>query len=157
MRARRSSLALMAAAAMAIFSAHANAADTEVIVAMDEVGVVRLPKQAASVLTGNPSIADVSVQNGRTLVVTGKSFGMTNAIVLGADGKEILEAKIAVQSNRTRLVTVQRGNAMRQTYICAPDCQASLSIGDSTFEDVAKQVEKKQTIGQGISEITSAQ
>lgn len=157
MRARRSYLALAATAAVAAFSAQACAADAEVIVAMDEVGVVRLPKQAASVLIGNPSIADVSVQNGRMLVITGKSFGMTNAVVLGADGKEILEAKIAVQSNRTRLVTVQKGNLGRQTYVCAPECQASLSIGDSVFEDVAKQIERKQSIGQGVSEVTSAQ
>jgi Flp pilus assembly secretin CpaC len=37
---------------------------------------------AAEVIIGNPTIADVSVQGGNLLVVTGKSFGVTNIISL---------------------------------------------------------------------------
>ena len=70
---------------------------------------------------GNPSIADVSVQSGKVLVVTGKSFGETNLIVLDGDDKTIVSKRLIVSEPRTGLVTVYHGIA-RQTVHCSPHC-----------------------------------
>jgi len=67
----------------------ATAAKNDVEVIIDEATLLRLDRPAAEIVVGNPSIADVSVQSGRVLIVTGKSFGETNLIVMDADGKVV--------------------------------------------------------------------
>ena len=57
-------------------------------------------------MVGNPSIADVSVQSGKVLVVTGKSYGETNLIVMDADGKVVANRKLIVQDPRAGAVTL---------------------------------------------------
>ena len=81
----------------------------DVIVLIDQASLVRLDRPAAEIVVGNPSIADVSVQSGKVLIVTGKSFGETNLIVIDADGKMIINRRLIVQEPRTGFVTVYRG------------------------------------------------
>lgn len=112
--------------------------------AMDEAKLVRLDADAAQIIVGNPAIADVSVQNTRLLVVTGKSYGTTNLIVLDRQGREILNARLGVREADRRQVTLYKGTT-RQSLHCAPDCQRMLSIGDdrTQFEQLADTVTKK--------------
>ena len=113
-------------------------------VRIDEAHLIRLDRDAAQVIVGNPSTADVTVQGPRLLVVTGKSFGSTNLIVLDAEAREIFSARLGVAPNDARLVTVWRGT-LRQSLHCTPDCQRTLAIGDdkSQFEQLAEAVAKK--------------
>src|SRR5689334_15809720 len=65
---------------------HVNRETTsEIRVALDQAVAVRLAGSATGISIGNPSIAGVSVQNDHLLFVTGRSYGSTNLIVLGAD------------------------------------------------------------------------
>ena len=122
-------------------------------VLVDQATLVRLDRPAAEIVVGNPSIADVSVQSGKLLVVTGKSFGETNLIVMDADGKVVINRRLIVQEPRTGFVTVYRGQA-RQTLHCAPYCTPPLVIGDDPdyFESVAKEIKTKQGISQSSAE-----
>ena len=85
--ARLLTLPLLAGAAMLMvatsYPSTASAAE-DLIVNYDQSQLVRLPRPAAEIIIGNPAIADVNVQNGNLLVVTGKTFGITNLIVLDA-------------------------------------------------------------------------
>jgi hypothetical protein len=130
-----------------------NASATDVIVLIDQASLVRLDRPAAEIVVGNPSIADVSVQSGKVLIVTGKSFGETNLIVIDADGKMITNRRLIVQEPRTGFVTVYRGLA-RQTLHCAPYCAPELMIGDApdVFSTVSGQITTKQSIGQTAAE-----
>ena len=75
---------LVAATLVAVgVSQSATAASNVVQVLVDQATLVRLDRPAAEIVVGNPSIADVSVQSGKVLVVTGKSFGETNLISHG--------------------------------------------------------------------------
>jgi hypothetical protein len=141
--------ALLGAAA----SQKAIAADTVVDVFIDQATLVRLDRQAAEIVVGNPSIADVAIQNGKTLVVTGKSFGETNLIVMDADGKVFVNRRLIVQEPRSGFVTVYRGNA-RQTLHCAPYCTPPLVIGDApdVFGTISGQITTKQSISQSAAE-----
>ena len=56
----------------------------DLIVKYDQSQLLRLPRPAAAIIIGNPTIADVSVQGGNLLVVTGQSYGITNIIHLAA-------------------------------------------------------------------------
>jgi len=130
-----------------------NAAADDIVVLIDQASLVRLGRQAAEIVVGNPSIADVSVQSGKVLVLTGKSFGETNLIVMDADGKIIVNRRLIVQEPRTGFVTVYRGPA-RQTLHCAPYCTPELMIGDApdVFSSVSSQITTKQSISQTAAE-----
>ncbi len=145
-------LALLATGAASPVKAQ-NAAVNDVIVLIDQASLVKLDRTAAEIVVGNPSIADVSVQSGKVLIITGKSFGETNLIVIDADGKLIINRRLVVQEPRTGFVTVYRGLA-RQTLHCAPYCEPELMIGDApdVFTSVSGQITTKQSIGQTAAE-----
>lgn len=136
-------------------TASANAADQSINVLIDQASLLKLDRPAAEIVVGNPSIADVSVQSGKVLVLTGKSFGETNLIVLDADGKTIISKQLVVSEPRTGFVTVYRGTA-QQTVHCAPYCTPQLVIGDNPdyFDSIAKEIKSKQSIGQSSAEGT---
>jgi Flp pilus assembly secretin CpaC len=146
---------LLAAAALVVAGASqsAMAANNVVQVVVDQATLVRLDRPAAEIVVGNPSIADVSVQSGKLLVVTGKSFGETNLIVMDADGKIVANRQLIVQEPRTGFVTMYRGSA-RQTLHCAPYCTPPLVIGDTPdiFGAISSQISTKQSISQSAAE-----
>ena len=83
---------VVAATAMA-----ASAYAEDLIVKFDQSQILRLPRPAAEIIVGNPSIADVAIQSGNILVVTGKSFGITNIIALDAERNVIQDQRVAVR------------------------------------------------------------
>lgn len=120
----------------------AHAAD--LIVRYDQSQLLRLPRPVAEVIIGNPSIADVTVQGGNLLVVTGKTFGVTNIIALDADRNVIQDQRVIVDQDDRRTVAVYRG-PLRSTYTCAPTCSPALVIGDDPkyFDAVTKAAQTK--------------
>lgn len=126
----------------------------DLIVNYDQSQLVKLARPAAEIIIGNPSIADVSVQNGNLLVVTGKTFGITNMIILDAQRNVILDQRILVKRDEAKVVNLMRGT-QRQSYNCTPQCNPSIVIGDEDayFESVAKASEKKM----GLSEKSADQ
>lgn len=117
-----------------------NLALAEVVsVVLDQAKLMRLPDRVSTIIIGNPSIADGTLQTGGLLVVTGKGYGSTNLMVLDSKGTVIAEHTITV-SAPTAGVTVFRG-AERETLSCAPNCQRTLVPGDATavFESVVSQ------------------
>ena len=132
----------------------AFAASNDIVeVLIDQAALIRLDRPAAEIVVGNPSIADVSVQSGKLLVVTGKSFGETNLIVMDADSKVVVSRRLIVQEPRIGFVTLYRGSS-RQTLHCSPYCTPPLVIGDSpdAFGAVASQITTKQSISQSAAE-----
>ena len=126
------------------FSQPALAASRDVEVLIDQATMLRLERPAAEIVVGNPSIADVSVQSGKVLVLTGKSFGETNLIVLDAEGKVIINRRVVVQEPRTGFVTVYRGTN-RETLHCSPNCETPLVIGDNPdYFEVHRQRDQDQ-------------
>jgi hypothetical protein len=147
----------LAAALMAAGAAEpglaGSAGKDDVYVLIDQASVVRLERPAAEIVVGNPSIADVSVQSGKILIVTGKSFGETNLMVIDADGKMVINRRLIVQEPRIGFVSMYRGTA-RQTLHCAPYCTPPLVIGDDSdyFEVISKEIKTKQSISQSSAE-----
>lgn len=106
------------------------AAPETVVVMVDHAKVVRLPERAQTVIVGNPGIADVSVQRNGVMVVTGKSFGVTNLIALDASGALLAESLVRVGAASDSVLTVQRG-LERESYSCTPNCQPTVRLGDA--------------------------
>ena len=98
-------------------------------VVVDQAKLVKVPEQVATIVVGNPLIADVALQPGGTMVVTGKGYGTTNLIVMDRSGAILEERTILVEGSSHRLVTVFRG-IDRETYSCTPVCQRRVTLGD---------------------------
>jgi Flp pilus assembly secretin CpaC len=120
---------LAMAACMAAEAAPQRPQSDAVIVSVDHAKVVRLPEKAQTVVVGNPAIADVSVQRNGVMIVTGKSFGVTNLIALDANGTLLAESLVRVGAASSDVLTVQRGMD-RESYACNPECQPSVQMGD---------------------------
>ena len=129
------------------------AAGRDIEVLIDQAMMLRLERPAAEIVVGNPSIADVSVQSGDTLVLTGKSFGETNLIVMDTHGELLVNRRVVVQEPDGGFVTVFRG-VKRETLHCSPNCETQLVIGDTPtyFDPLAKEIQTKQRIGQSSAE-----
>src|SRR5688572_12948141 len=91
--------------------------------------ILRMSAPAATVIIGNPGVADVTIQDPQTLVLTGKSYGTTNLIVLDSDGNPIADTMIEVVQSQADTMTVYYGQA-RASLACAPVCQPTLMLGD---------------------------
>ena len=132
-RLRLSAAGLCAAVALAA----APAAAADLTLELDHAQPVRLSAPASAIIVGNPLVADVTPHDGETLLVTGKSFGATNLIVLGAEGDAIYEAEVRVVDAQSGRLVVNRGLA-RESYVCVEDCQRAAVPGDNseTFQEV---------------------
>lgn len=137
-------------------AAHAEPADSgaesgaPVIVTVDRARVFRISRPAATVIVGNPSIADATIEDDRTLVLTGRSFGVTNLIVLDVDGDPIVDQTLVVRGHETNTVRIYR-RSDRETLACAPVCEPTLTIGDNDekFQFAAQQIQQRNALSDG--------
>ncbi|HEX9209883.1 MAG TPA: pilus assembly protein N-terminal domain-containing protein [Bradyrhizobium sp.] len=129
---RHARVCLLAAAAMLASPAAGLAESTAdtIAVNVDQAKLVRLPGKVATIVVGNPLIADVTLQPGGMIVVTGKGYGATNFIALDRGGEILVDRQIQVEGPSDRLVTVYRG-VERESYSCLPVCQRRVTLGDS--------------------------
>ena len=112
------------------------ASDTDAVaVVVDQARVIKLPERVATIVVGNPLIADVTLQPGGMVVVTGKGYGSTNMIAMDRTGAVLADRSIQVEGPTDKLVTVFRG-VDRESYSCTPVCQRRVTLGDgSTYFD----------------------
>jgi Flp pilus assembly secretin CpaC len=100
-----------------------------VSVNVDQARLVKLPARVATIVVGNPLIADVALQSGGVLVVTGKGYGATNFIAMDRAGEVLVDRLIQVEGPSDQLITVYRG-VERESYSCMPMCQRRITLGD---------------------------
>lgn len=148
--ARLPMLALLAFVALATGAAHAA---EDLIVNYDQSELYLLPRPAAQIIVGNPAIADISVKSPTMLVVTGKTFGITNMIILDSEGKTIKNQRVLVRRDEAKVVNLQRG-VNRQSYNCSPQCNPSIIVGDESayFESISKASQNKMGLSERAAE-----
>ena len=136
-------------AAVVSAQAETNVAEP-VVVTVDRAKVFRISRPAATVIIGNPSIADATVEDDVTLVLTGRSFGVTNLIVLDHDGEPIVDETVVVRGHEANTVRIYRREE-RVTLACAPICEPTLTIGDSAdrFQFAQQQITARNSLSEG--------
>jgi Pilus formation protein N terminal region len=148
-------LALVAAAAgiAVLATSTVRASANELIVKFDQSQIIKLPRPVTEIIIGNPMIADVAIQSSNLLVVTGKSFGLTNLIALDADRNVIIDQRVMVQRDNNRLLFLTKGGK-RETYNCTPQCNPTITVGDDTtfFNQTAATSERKIRLIEGQTE-----
>jgi Flp pilus assembly secretin CpaC len=112
--------ALLAATAFVV-TAKAGAG---IEVTMNQAKIVKLSRAADTIVVGNPAIADASVQDASTIVLTGKGFGVTNLVALDQEGRPIVDEQITVVRQDASSVRIYR-RAEIQTMSCTPYCESS--------------------------------
>ena len=119
----RSSILIAALLAVSSFVAPATAG-AGIEVTMNQAKIVKLSRPADTIVVGNPAIADASVQDASTIVLTGKGFGVTNLVVLDTDGSPNVDEKVTVVRQAASSVRIYR-RAEIQTMSCTPYCESS--------------------------------
>jgi Flp pilus assembly secretin CpaC len=140
-----------AIALMPVLPGPALAADI-IRVEVDRAAITKLPAHVATIVIGNPLIADVTVQPGGLMVITGKGFGTTNMIALDRSGAVLSEHNIEVVGPRGGVVVVYRG-VNRESYSCAPDCERRITLGDTPeyFAATLEQASNRASRAQGAA------
>lgn len=144
---------------LTVTNAIAKEIKTEIRIKVDHAQLVQLSKPGANVILGNPTIADITMQTRDLMVVTGKSYGMTNVIVLDDKKEIILRAHLTVIGHDKNIVSVYSGSA-RKSFACTPKCQATVAAGDDPthFDSILKaNAEKNNAATQTTTTIQAAQ
>ncbi|ACM25068.1 pilus assembly protein N-terminal domain-containing protein [Agrobacterium sp. SHOUNA12C] len=89
---------------------------------MDHARVLKLDRPVSKVIVGNAQVADATVADPKTIVLTGRSFGTTNIVLLDADGNAIVDERILVSIDEGNTVRVFR-QTNRSVLSCTPNCE----------------------------------
>ena len=91
-------------------------------VRLDHASLIRLPPNTATIVLGNPQVADITPQPNGTYVVTGRAYGSTNLIAQNEQGEAVATFVLRVLPNfDPGQLTVQRGMAT-ELLNCLPRC-----------------------------------
>jgi len=144
-----STLFRTAALGLAAFLCLASAVAEPIVIEASKSTSLKLNGAAASVVIGNPRVADVAVHDANLIFITGRTFGTTNLLVFSEDGDQLYSGDVVVTTNTTNLVNVNRAGATN-TYDCAPTCRSVLSLGDELiyFDTLIAQSERLQELSQ---------
>ena len=151
-RVKRALTGVLAAAAIAsssiILPANAQT-ETATLVTVDQALILRLSAPAGAVIIGNPSIADAAVMDAMTLVITGRSYGTTNLIVLDEAGGIVAQELITVQPAVDQVTVYRRST--RQTLSCTPICAPTVNVGDAggAFDATTQQIQARAALAGG--------
>jgi Flp pilus assembly secretin CpaC len=118
-------LALIGALALA------QPAAAGIIARIDEATAITLPGSAASVIVGNPAVADVNIVDRRRIAVLGRAYGTTNVMVYDAGGRLIYNGLVTVTSPSAGHVSMFRG-ALVHNFTCGPRCERTPMPGEES-------------------------
>ena len=101
-----------------------SAADDEGMmrVFLNHAKVLKLDQPVSKVIVGNSEVADATVADSRTIVLTGKAFGTTNLVLLDADGNAMLDERILVSIDEGNTVRLFKATE-RMVLSCTPSCE----------------------------------
>ena len=149
---RIAALSFAGLAGVVAFAASATATEP-ISVIVDRAKVLHISQPADVVIIGNPAIADATIQDSQTLIITGRSFGTTNLIILDKQGQSIADNIVTVEPSNDQVVTVYR-RASRQTLSCTPECSPVKTLGDnpSSFDAANAQITAARSLADSAAQ-----
>lgn len=94
--------------------------------------ILTLPRPAKTIIIGNPSIVDATLNGDQAMVLTGQRAGETNLIILGQDNTEMVRAAVRVGTAPPQKVEVRNGVQI-QSYSCSPACRPDASTTTTSY------------------------
>jgi Pilus formation protein N terminal region len=89
-----------------IVSASMARADETIELSPGVVKLLRFDRPVGTVAVGNPAVADTFAPNDRAILLTGKTIGSTNLIVLDDGGRDLFAAAVIVSRSEFGRVTI---------------------------------------------------
>jgi Flp pilus assembly secretin CpaC len=121
--------AIMLAFAMGFPATVVHAEDEGILrVYMNSARVLKLDRPVSKVIVGNAEVADATVADSRTIVLTGRAYGTTNLVLLDADGNAIVDERILVSIDESSTVRVFKSTE-RTVLSCTPNCEEHAQTG----------------------------
>lgn len=120
--------AIVALLAVMVVSASAAAADDVLRVYMNSARILKLDRPVSKVIVGNSEVADATVADSKTIVLTGRAYGTTNLVLLDADGNAIVDERILVSIDESNTVRVYKATD-RTVLSCTPNCEEHAKTG----------------------------
>jgi Flp pilus assembly secretin CpaC len=113
-------------------------AEDQLDVTWRQARIVPLQKPATSVIIGDPTVADVTLDDPTTMVVFGKAPGETNIVVLSGSHETLLSYSLVVSPTTSGHVTVLNASSdpapVEVLYSCGQGrCTRVLSPSDIAF------------------------
>lgn len=112
----------------AMFAAHQAQAAEPLVLLTDQTQLLTLPRPAGTIVVGNPTYADVTVQ-GNLVFLHGRGFGTTNIIIMDEAGVKMADFEVTVAVGGSKNLALYKSGA-RFSYVCAPNCEVTLQPGD---------------------------
>ena len=115
----------------AVAVAGASAEEQDLLrVFMNQARILKLDRPVAKVIVGNAAVADATVADSTTIVLTGRSFGTTNLVLLDADGNAIADERVLVSIDEGNTVRVFK-QTERSVLSCTPNCEEHVDTAAS--------------------------
>ena len=89
---------------------------------MNHARILKFEQPVSSVIVGNSEVADITVSDPTTVVLTGKSYGSTNLVILNDEGEAVVDKRIVVSVDEENSVRIFR-QIDRTVLSCAPICE----------------------------------
>jgi Flp pilus assembly secretin CpaC len=119
---RRVMAAFILASGLITGTAYAAEQQDLLRVYMNQARVLKLDRPVAKVIVGNSEVADATVADPMTIVLTGRSFGATNLVLLDRDGNAIADERVLVSIDEGNTVRVFK-QTERTVLSCTPNCE----------------------------------
>ncbi|WP_395687917.1 pilus assembly protein N-terminal domain-containing protein [Aestuariivirga sp.] len=106
----------------------------------DQSRIINLAAVPATVVVGNPSIADATM-DGRSLFLHARGPGLTNITVLDARGETVADYLIHVVYADDQGMALYTPDG-RFSFACVNDCEPVMRVGDNSeqFQDYSTQL-----------------
>jgi Flp pilus assembly secretin CpaC len=149
-------LAATAVCTLALWGSSSAFAGSPLAIQTDQTQMIALSTEPGTVVVGNPSIADVSV-NGKQVFMHGRAFGDTNVIILDTNGNQVANFDVTVTHAANNEVAIFSANSLKEyraarvSYSCDPLCQRLMIPGDDfeTFKNIVAMNTSKAGLATG--------
>ncbi len=131
---RRLTLAFCACLSLGGTAAVAQTRAAPLSVGAGQATQLSLATPVRDIVVGDPTVADVSIINDRTLVVLGKKAGATTLLAFDVRGQALADRQIVVSDIPDQAIVVQRG-VIASTYACGDRCSKLGGGGDAPAID----------------------
>ncbi|OLP57510.1 hypothetical protein BJF92_24185 [Rhizobium rhizosphaerae] len=88
---------------------------------LNHARVLKLDRPVSKVIVGNSAIADATVADPRTIVLTGRNAGMTNLVILDSDDQPVVDERILVAHDEDYVLRLYR-SVVPTIQTCTPVC-----------------------------------
>jgi len=152
----------LTALTISLFASQTALAEGAITIKTDQTQIISVSSSPGTVITGNPSIADVTV-HGNNVFLHGRAFGTTNLIVLSKTGEQLLSTEVTVANGAANTAAMfspgggDFGGIRRVSYVCAPLCEAAMQPGDPLVytQELVKSNSKKSDLATGKTSAAS--